>query len=156
MKPMITSSLILSGALLSGCCSTCNVDGPKGPGLVASGYSTEAGGHYAEVGVQFSTAGDFVALFAPTRWKNPVKTGGSLSWLNPVAWSDDAGRTGRILLGEAAVVGGVAVAVVAGNDDSGDSVPASAGGSSGGSDSGGSGSGPVGPGNPGGPPATPF
>ena len=112
----MATCLALSGVLLSGCCSSSNVDGPKGPELVASGHSTEAGGQYAEVGLQFSTGGDFVALFAPSRWKNPVKTGGSLSWLNPVAWGDDAHRTGRVLLGEAVVVGGVAVAVAAGSD----------------------------------------
>jgi hypothetical protein len=107
-------SFLLSAILISGCATTSNVAGPKGPQLVASGRSTESG-HYAEVGVQFSTTGDFVALFSPSRWKNPVETGGSLSWLNPVAWSDDAGRTSRVLLGEAAAVGVVAVAAIAGS-----------------------------------------
>jgi hypothetical protein len=78
------------------------------------------GAHYAEVGVEFSTTGDFFALFAPSRWKSPIKTGGSLSWVNPSAWSEDAGRTGRILLGEAVVVGAVAgVAAASGGGDSG-------------------------------------
>lgn len=95
--------------------------GPKGPRLTGSGYSNEYGS-YAEIGVEFSSVGDFVAIVSPSRWKNPIKTGGSLSWVNPVAWSDDAGRTGRILLGEAVVVGGVAVAVAAGSSggESGD------------------------------------
>ena len=61
------------------------------------------------------------SIHSPSRWKSPIATGGSLSWLNPVAWSDDAGRTGRILIGEAVVVGGVVVAVAAGGgSDSGD------------------------------------
>jgi hypothetical protein len=129
--------VLLSLAMLAGCASTSSVSGAKGPELVSSGRSTESG-HYAEVGVQFTTMGDFVAVFSPTRWKNPVETGGSLSWLNPGAWSDDAGRTGRILLGEAVVVGGVAIAA------------ASAGGSSGGeSDAGGATPPPPGPPPPG-------
>jgi len=99
---------------------------------VASGHSTEYG-HYAEVGVEFSSVGDFVALVSPSRWKSPLATGGSLSWVNPMAWSEDAGRTGRILVGEAVIVGGVAVAAV---------------GAGGGGDSGGSVSGVSGPGGP--------
>jgi hypothetical protein len=117
---------------------------------VGSGQATEYG-QYAEIGVEFSSVGDFVAVFSPKRWKSPLATGGSLSWVNPVAWSEDAGRTGRILIGEAIIVGG-AVAV------------ASAGGGGGG---GGGGSidttpdgtdtvsGPMGS-NPGDPPPPPF
>ena len=66
-----------------------------------------------------TTWGDFVAIAAPSRWKSPIATGGSLSWLNPVAWSEDAGRTGRILLGEAIVVGGAVAAVGASGSDGG-------------------------------------
>ncbi|MEI6892439.1 MAG: hypothetical protein V5783_09735 [Pontiella sp.] len=83
------------------------INGTKGPRLTGVGYSAE-NGSYAEIGVEFSTFGDFVAIVSPTRWRNPIQTGGSLSWLNPVAWPDDAERTGRILLGRAVVVGGVA------------------------------------------------
>ena len=122
---------VLSAALLSGCASMNGASGPRGPKIVASGRSTEAG-QYAEVGLEFSSPGDFVAFVSPSRWRAPMKTGGSLSWVNPAAWSDDAGRTGRILLGEAVLVGGVVVAAVAGS-----------GGDSGG---GGSASGPSGPG----------
>lgn len=107
-------SILLSITFVSGCASTYHADGPGGPELVTSGRSTESG-HYAEVGVSFSTWGDFTALVSPSRWSSPVATGGSLSWLNPVAWSDDAGRTGRILLGEAVIIGGVAAAVAAGD-----------------------------------------
>ena len=107
-------SILLAIAFVSGCASTYHADGPHGPELVTSGQSTESG-HYAEVGVSFSTWGDFVALVSPNRWSSPIATGGSLSWLNPVAWSDDAGRTGRILLGEAVIVGGVAAAASAGD-----------------------------------------
>jgi hypothetical protein len=109
------TSFILSAVMLEGCATTTDVDGARGPELVSSGYATESG-HYAEIGVQFTNTGDFLALFTPNRWKNPVQTGGSLSWLNPVAWSDDAGRTGRILVGDALLVGGVAVAAIAAGD----------------------------------------
>ena len=116
---------IISGflctALISGCASTGGASGPRGPKIVASGRSTEYG-QYAEIGVEFSSVGDFVALVSPSRWKSPVATGGSLSWINPLAWSDDAGRTGRILLGEAVIVGGVAVAAVAGGGGSDDGI----------------------------------
>lgn len=113
------TSLCVSGSLFAGCASMNGAQGPKGPALVSRGYATESGS-YAEVGVSFSNVGDFTALVNPNRWKNPVKTGGSLSWVNPVAWSDDAGRTGRILLGEAVIVGGVAAASMAGGGSGGD------------------------------------
>lgn len=119
-------SIFISITFVSGCASTYHADGPRGPELVTSGQSTESG-HYAEVGVSFTTWGDFVAMVSPTRWSSPIATGGSLSWLNPVAWSDDAGRTGRILLGEAVIVGGVVAAAVAsdsgGSDSGGVNVP---------------------------------
>lgn len=119
-------SSFMATAMLAGCASTSGVSGPRGPKLVASGRATEYG-QYAEVGVEFSSVGDFVALVSPSRWKSPIATGGSLSWVNPVAWSEDAGRTGRILIGEAVIVGG-AVAAAAGGGGGSDS-----GGSSGGS-----------------------
>ena len=110
----------LSVALLSGCTSMSGTSGPGGPKLVGSGGATETG-QYAEVGVEFTSMGDFAALVSPKRWKSPIATGGSLSWLNPGAWSDDPGRTGRILLGEAVVVGGVAAAAsVSGGSGGGD------------------------------------
>ena len=130
---MITSGLVV--AMIAGCASTGGVSGPRGPKLVASGRSTEHE-QYAEIGVEFSSVGDFVALVSPSRWKSPIATGGSLSWVNPVAWSEDAGRTGRILIGEAVIVGGVAAAAAGGggggSDDGGTSGTApdgSAGGS---------------------------
>jgi len=107
-------SVLLSIVFMSGCASNYPAGGPRGPELVTSGRVTESG-QYAEVGVSFSTWGDFTALVSPSRWSSPIATGGSLSWLNPVAWGDDAGRTGRILLGEAVIVGGVAAAASAGN-----------------------------------------
>ena len=116
-------SCFLSIVFVTGCASVSPQDGARGPELVGGGRSTESG-HYAEVGVEFSTWGDFVALVSPKRWKSPIATGGSLSWLNPVAWSDDAGRTGRILLGEAVVIGGaVAAAGAYGSDDGSSSAP---------------------------------
>jgi hypothetical protein len=115
---VISTALVAS--MLAGCASMEGASGPKGPRLVGSGRATEYG-QYAEVGIEFSSMGDFVALVSPSRWKNPVETGGSLSWINPMAWSDDPGRTGRILLGEAVVVGGVAVAAAAGAGGGGDS-----------------------------------
>lgn len=117
MIKMITS--VLTVAMVSGCASIGGANGPRGPKLVASGRSTDHE-QYAEVGLQFSSTGDFVALVSPSRWRSPIATGGSLSWVNPAAWSDDAGRTGRILLGEAVIVGGVAVAAVAGGSGGGD------------------------------------
>jgi hypothetical protein len=110
---------VLSAVLISGCASMEGASGPRGPRIVGSGRSTEYE-QYAEIGVEFSSVGDFAALFSPKRWSSPIATGGSLSWLNPVAWSDDAGRTGRILIGEAVVVGGVAAAVGAGGGGGGE------------------------------------
>lgn len=109
----------LAVAMFSGCASLNGAEGPGGPRLTGGGYSNEYES-YAEVGVEFSSMGDFVAIVSPSRWKNPVATGGSLSWVNPSAWSEDPGRTGRILLGEAVIVGGVAAAAAAGGgSDSG-------------------------------------
>ncbi len=128
MKPLKYISVVVGGALLGGCCSSHGPKGAQGPELVSRGYATDRGS-YAEVGVKFTNAGDFFALVNPGRWKSPVATGGSLSWMNPSAWSEDAGRTGRILLGEAALVGGaVAGYALAGSDGdsgSGGSEPAS-------------------------------
>lgn len=136
MKILEIISISICSSMLFGCASPYPDGGPKGPELVSSGYSTE-NGSYAEVGVQFTTMGDFFALVSPSRWKSPVATGGSLSWMNPNAWSEDAGRTGRILLGEVVIVGGTAAVV------------ASAGGSDGG------GGGPTEPGTPPDPPDVP-
>lgn len=111
---------VLAAAMISGCASMGGASGPRGPKIVASGRSTEYG-QYAEVGVQFSSVGDFAALVSPSRWKSPIATGGSLSWINPLAWSDDPGRTGRILIGEVVIVGGVAVAAAGGGGGGGDS-----------------------------------
>jgi len=124
MIKIITS--VLATAMISGCASTGGASGPRGPKIVASGRSTEYE-QYAEVGLEFSSVGDFVALVSPSRWKSPIATGGSLSWVNPIAWSDDAGRTGRILLGEAVIVGGVAVAAVAGGGGGSDDGSSSSG-----------------------------
>lgn len=136
-------------AMMAGCASTGGASGPRGPKIVASGRATEYG-QYAEVGVEFSSLGDFAALVSPSRWKSPIATGGSLSWVNPMAWREDAGRTGRILIGEAVIVGGVAVAVAGGGGGSDD------GGSDGGTTSGGGTSGGSEPPDPGTPPPTPF
>ncbi len=112
-------SCSLSAALLAGCATMHNnVPGAHGPRLTAFGRATETG-TYAEVGVQFSTASDFVALVSPKRWKSPVKTGGSLSWLNPQAWRADPGRTGRILAGEVVLIGGVAAVAASAGGGSG-------------------------------------
>lgn len=115
-------SMLTATAVVSGCSSVCPMGGPRGPELVTSGGATESG-QYAEVGLEFTTWGDFVALASPKRWKSPIATGGSLSWVNPGAWRDDAGRTGRILLGEAIVVGGATAAATASGGNSGSSTP---------------------------------
>lgn len=122
---------IMSGALavtlFAGCASLDGAKGPQGPRLTGGGYSNEYE-TYAEVGIKFSSVGDFVALVSPTRWKSPLETGGALSWVNPVAWSDDPGRTSRVLIGEVVVVGGVVVAAAAGGGGGGgDAAPASGG-----------------------------
>ena len=109
----------MATAMVAGCASTGGASGPRGPKIVASGRATEYG-QYAEVGVEFSSVGDFVAIVSPSRWKSPIATGGSLSWVNPMAWSEDPGRTGRILIGEAVIVGGVAVAAASGGGGSDD------------------------------------
>lgn len=121
MKISEIISISICSTMLFGCASPHPTSGPKGPHLVTSSYSTPSGAHYAEVGVEFTTVGDFFALVSPSRWKSPVATGGSLSWMNPNAWSEDAGRTGRILLGEVVIVGGTVavVAAVSGSDDDG-------------------------------------
>jgi len=118
MKPVSVIGSALAVVLFSGCAST-QPTGSRGPNIVSSGRASETG-QYAEVGVEFTSWGDFVALVSPNRWSSPIATGGSLSWLNPAAWSADSGRTGRILLGEAVVVGGIAVAAIGAgsNDDS--------------------------------------
>ncbi len=61
----------------------------------------------ATVGVvhRFSTWSDMTALFRPSRWRHPIRAGGTLSWLNPKAWRDEPGRTGKVLLGEAIILG---------------------------------------------------
>jgi hypothetical protein len=53
----------------------------------------------------FSTWSDMTALFRPSRWRNPLRPGGSLSWMNYKSWRDEPGRTGKVLLGEVIVVG---------------------------------------------------
>lgn len=109
---------VLAASMLGGCASLPHAQGPGGPRLVGSGRAGDYG-QYAEVGIEFSSMGDFVALVSPTRWKSPVATGGSLSWLNPVAWSDDPGRTGRIALGQAVIAGGVVAAMSGGGGGGG-------------------------------------
>ena len=121
---------IISGcvalSMMAGCTSMSGAQGPRGPKLVGSGLATEYG-QYAEVGVEFSSMGDFVALVSPGRWKSPIATGGSLSWLNPGAWGEDPGRTGRIFLGQAVVAGGIVAAASAGGGGGGGDVIASSG-----------------------------
>jgi hypothetical protein len=111
-------SCSIAAAMLAGCASS--PSGSGGPRFVFSGRSTPDG-PYAEVGAEFSTWGDFVALFTVTRWKEPTQTGGTLSWANPKAWSEDAGRTTRVLIGEVVVVATAVAIGVAASDSGGDS-----------------------------------
>jgi len=143
MKIRRTVGWFLLSAILTVCATAESADNTRGPRILTSGHATE-NGQYAEVGLEFSTWGDFAALVSPTRWKSPLTTGGSLSWLNPVAWSEDAGRTGRIMLGEVAVVGGLSAAFSGGGggSSSGPTPDEPAGGNPGG---------PPGGGPPGGP-----
>ncbi len=119
MKSFNIAGCLLVAAVLSGCASP-SVTGPQGPRIVSSGRATQDG-QYGEIGLQFSTAGDFVAFFSPSRWPSPVDTGGPLSWINPLAWQEDAGRTSRILFGQVALVGGVVAAASADVGGSGSS-----------------------------------
>jgi hypothetical protein len=64
-----------------------------------------AGGAMVGVTHNFSTWSDMTALFRPSRWRNPLRPGGSLSWMNYKSWRDEPGRTGKVLLGEVIVVG---------------------------------------------------
>ena len=135
MNAMKIISAILGASLLGGCSTMPGARGPGGPKLVASGQATETG-QYAEIGVEFSSVGDFVAIVSPKRWKSPIATGGSLSWINPVAWGDDPGRTGRILLGEAVLVGAVAAGAASGGGGGDSGVTSISGGSTAGPTSG--------------------
>ena len=129
---LVSATLCVS--LVCSCSTMPGATGPGGPKLVGSGQTTEYG-QYAEIGVEFSSVGDFVAVISPKRWKSPIATGGSLSWVNPMAWSEDAGRTGRILLGEAVFVGAIAAGASAGGSggdsgtttDNGDGISGPAG-----------------------------
>ncbi len=106
--------------MLSGCCSmNPKPTGAMGPRLTTSAR-TEADESYLEMGMQFSTVGDFFALVNPHRWADPFETGGTFSWLNPKAWNDDAGRTARVLIGEAAAIGVAIVLIDGGGGGSGD------------------------------------
>jgi len=106
MKSIQLLSVVLTLSVLSGCTSTGRLTGPSGPEITTSARATQDE-QSAEVGVQFTNWGDFVAFFSPSRWKSPLAMGGSLSRLNPAAWRADAGRTGRVGLGEAALIGSV-------------------------------------------------
>lgn len=108
---------LLAVSMLSGCVSV-SPTGSAGPKLVSSSRVTESG-HSAQVGVQFTSWGDLSAIGRPSRWKAPLSVGGSLSWLNPIAWSDDAGRTGRILIGEMILVGTLGAALGGGSSGGG-------------------------------------
>ena len=123
MNSMKMINSLLAAMLLSSGCTTVQQmpEGSEGPEFV-SNY----GDGYVQVGVEFSSAGDFVALVNPYRWKNPLSPGGSISWLNPGAWRHDWGRTGRIFIGELAIIGAGAAATGGGGGDSGgDSTPTS-------------------------------
>lgn len=128
MYMMKAMSYAVAVALGSGCATYSPTCGPGGPELEASVRASESG-QYAAIGLEFTTWGDFAALVSPTRWKSPITTGGTLSWLNPGAWREDAGRTGRILLGEAVLVGGVTAAATASDGGSGGGAPSVDGGS---------------------------
>jgi len=66
----------------------------------------DGAGGGASIGVtqEFSSWSDFTAMFRPSRWNNPFREGGALSWLNYNAWAEVPGRTTKVLIGEAIVV----------------------------------------------------
>jgi len=78
-------------------------------GRTVSGPRVSAAGSGGAVGLgvhnEFSTWSDLTAMFRPSRWRHPLQVGGSLSWLNFRAWSQEPARTGTVLLGEAIVIG---------------------------------------------------
>ena len=57
------------------------------------------------VAAKASTWSDMTAILRPSRWAHPIVAGGTLSWLNYNAWSDEPGRTTKVLAGEAIVIG---------------------------------------------------
>jgi hypothetical protein len=68
---------------------------------------------------EFSTWSDLTSVFRPSRWKNPVRPGGPLSFLNLECWISEPGRTAKTFVGTAVVVGGIA-AVASGSGGGGD------------------------------------
>jgi hypothetical protein len=52
-----------------------------------------------------STWSDMTAIFRPSRWRHPIKEGGTLSWLNYNAWAAAPARTAKVLAGEVIVLG---------------------------------------------------
>lgn len=111
--------IISAVMLLSGCATvSTGPDGAKGPEFVHS-YQIDSQTQYVQVGMKFSSMGDFVALVNPSRWSSPLAPGGSLSWVNPAAWRHDWQRTGRIFIGEAAMVGVGAAAAAGGGGGGG-------------------------------------
>ncbi len=110
-KLVIVSGLCL---LVVGVCTTQAETVGSAPEVFVQ--ATPSGG---SVGVQqnFSSWSDLTAMFRPSRWKNPIAEGGSLSWLNYNAWASVPGRTGKVLLGEAAVAGVLFFIIDASNND---------------------------------------
>lgn len=82
------------------------LDAPSpAPSSPSIGFQANNTGARVAVKQEFSTWSDLTAMFRPSRWMSPFAAGGTLSWLNYKAWRDEPGRTGKVLLGEAIVVG---------------------------------------------------
>ncbi len=95
----------------------------KAPAQTGPKVSVMANNNEVMVGVSqdFSTWSDMTAIFRPSRWKNPLRQGGSVSWLNYKAWGSAPGRTAKVLLGEAIVAGAAYAIYDATQDDDDDS-----------------------------------
>ena len=89
--------------------------GTAGSGAGGVFVGANNGGAVVGVSKEFSTWSDLTAMFRPSRWGSPFREGGSLSWLNYKAWANVPGRTGKVLLGEAIVIG-TTIAIIENND----------------------------------------
>ena len=56
-----------------------------------------------------------------------MTTGGAISWLSPRSWRDEPGRTAKVLLGEAVVIGTVVAVSTSGGGGGGGGDGGSAG-----------------------------
>jgi uncharacterized membrane protein YgcG len=80
-----------------------------------AGYTADATAPALATDAAPSAWSDMTAVFRPSRWADPFRPGGPLSFLNLECWFTVPGRTSLTFLGTAVVAGGV-VALTSGND----------------------------------------